>query len=252
MIKKIVIIGSGNVATQFALAFQRVNIKIEQIISRNLKSGKLLANKTNSLFKSKLKDLVKSDLIIICVNDDNIDSVVDELPDLPMIHTSGSTSMKIFKNRKNVGVIYPLQTLSTTNNTDFKTIPICVEGNNTFFEHELFLLSQRISNKVFYLNSDQRQNLHLSAVIAANFSNFCYLIAKKQLDSKNIDFELIKPLILETAKKIIHTDPKLTQTGPAKRGDKKIIQKHLEIIKDDNYKKIYKLLSNNILNEYGQ
>ena len=250
--KKIVIIGSGNVATQFALAFQRVNIKIEQIISRNLKSGKLLANKTNSLFSSKLKDLVNSDLIIICVNDDNIDSVVDELPDLPMIHTSGSTSIKIFKNRKNVGVIYPLQTISTTINTDFTTIPICVEGNNTFFEHELFLLSQRISNKVFYLNSDQRQNLHLSAVIASNFSNFCYLIAKKQLDSKNIDFELIKPLILETAKKIIHTDPKIAQTGPAKRGDKKIIEKHLEILKDDNYKKIYKLLSNNILNEYGE
>ena len=252
MIKKIVIIGSGNVATQFALAFQRVNIKIEQIISRNLKSGEFLANKINSLFSSKLKDLVKSDLIIICVNDDNIDSIVDELPDLPMIHTSGSTSIKIFKNRKNVGVIYPLQTLSTTIDTDFTTTPICVEGNNTFFEHELFILSQRISNKVFYINSDQRQNLHLSAVIASNFSNFCYLIAKKQLESKNIDFELIKPLILETAQKIIHTDPKIAQTGPAKRGDKKIIQKHLSILKDDNYKKIYKLLSNNILNEYGK
>ena len=252
MIKKIVIIGSGNVATQFALAFQRVNIKIEQIISRNLKSGKFLANKINSLFSSKLKDLVKSDLIIICVNDDNIDSIVDELPDLPMIHTSGSTSIKIFKNRKNVGVIYPLQTLSTTIDTDFTTTPICVEGNNTFFEHELFILSQRISNKVFYINSDQRQNLHLSAVIASNFSNFCYLIAKKQLESKNIDFELIKPLILETAQKIIHTDPKIAQTGPAKRGDEKIIQKHLSILKDDNYKKIYKLLSNNILNEYGK
>ena len=125
-------------------------------------------------------------------------------------------------------------------------------GTNTFFEHELFILSQRISNKVFYINSDQRQNLHLSAVIASNFSNFCYLIAKKQLESKNIDFELIKPLILETAQKIIHTDPKIAQTGPAKRGDEKIIQKHLSILKDDNYKKIYKLLSNNILNEYGK
>ena len=252
MIKKIVIIGSGNVATQFALAFERVNIKIMQIVSRNQQTGRALAKQTKSLFTSKLTNLIETDLIVICVNDDNIKSVVDQLPEIPMIHTSGSTSINVFKSQINGGVMYPLQTLSRSVDADFKTIPICIEANNNVFEDEIFLLSKRISNKVYCLNSEKRKNLHLSAVIASNFSNFCYLIAKKQLDAQNIEFELIKPLILETAKKIIDTDPKIAQTGPAKRGDKKVIQKHLEILKDDNYKKIYKLLSKNILNEYDK
>tara|TARA_B100001250_G_C19625306_1_gene711259 strand:- start:41 stop:799 length:759 start_codon:yes stop_codon:yes gene_type:complete len=252
MIKKISIIGSGNVATQFAFAFQKAHIQILQIISRNKKSGKLLAQKTNSLFTSNLNEIITTDLIIICINDDDIIPIANKLPNIPMVHTSGSKCLNIFKNKLNGGVIYPLQTLSKDIDVDFKKIPICIEANNSDFEKKIFILSKKISKNIHAINSEKRKNLHLSAVIASNFSNFCYLIAKKQLETQNLNFELLIPLILETAKKIIKTDPKITQTGPAKRGDKKVIKEHLEILKDDNYKKIYKLLSQNILNEYGK
>tara|TARA_B100001250_G_scaffold404679_1_gene421020 strand:- start:899 stop:1657 length:759 start_codon:yes stop_codon:yes gene_type:complete len=252
MIKKISFIGSGNVATHLALAFQKSNIKIIQIVSRNEKSGKLLAKHTNSLFTSNIQNLLKTDLIITCVNDDNIASIVKQIPNIPIVHTSGNNSITVFTNKLNYGVLYPLQTLNKEISIDFKNIPLCVEGNNANFEKDILKLGQKISNKVYYVNSENRKHLHLSAVIASNFSNFCYLIAKKQLDSKNLKFDLLKPLILETAQKIINTDPTLTQTGPAKRGDKKVIKQHLEILKDDNYKKIYKLLSQNILKEYGK
>ena len=92
--------------------------------------------------------------------------------------------------------------------------------------------------------------MHLAAVIASNFSNFCYLIAKKHLDNYQINFSLLAPLIKETANNITKSDPIINQTGPAKRGDKKTINKHIEMIKNKNYKKIYKLLSQNILEEY--
>ena len=252
MIKKISIVGSGNVATHLALAFQKANIKIIQVVSRNEKGGELLAKHTNSLFTSNIKSLLKTDLIIICVNDDNIASIVKQLPNIPIVHTSGNTSITVFSNKLNYGVLYPLQTLNKEIYSDFKNIPLCVEGNNANFEKDILQLGQKISNKVHFVNSEKRKHLHLSAVIASNFSNFCYLIAKKQLDSQNLNFDLLKPLILETAKKIINSDPKITQTGPAKRGDKKVIKQHLEILKDDNYKKIYKLLSQNILKEYGK
>jgi len=252
MIKKIVIIGSGNVATRFALEFKKVNIKILQIISRNKNSGQNLAKKVQALFSTNFDDLIKSDLILICVNDDNIKLIVKKLPNLPMVHTSGNKSMSILDNRSNCGVIYPLQTLNKDDDVNFKTTPICIESNNSVFENDIFLLCRKISNKVCYLNSEKRKYLHLSAVIASNFSNFCYHIAKKQLDDKNIDFELIKPLILETANKIFYTQPESSQTGPAARGDKRVIKEHLEMLKDDNYKKIYKLLSESILKAYGK
>ena len=252
MIKKISFIGSGNVATHLALAFQKVNIQIMQIVSRNEKSGKLLAKHTNALFTSNIKNLLKTDLIIICVNDDSIVSVAKQLPDVPIVHTSGNTSIKIFNDKINAGVFYPLQTFSKETPIDFKPTPLCIEGNNSSFEKKIVRLAQKISNKVYSINSEKRKHLHVSAVIASNFSNFCYLIAKKQLDSENLKFELLKPLILETAKKIINTNPALTQTGPAKRGDKKVIKQHLKLLQDDNYKKIYKLLSKNILKEYGK
>ena len=252
MIKKISFIGSGNVATHLALAFYKINIKIIQIVSRNKKSGELLAKQTNALFTSNMKNLLTTDLIIICVNDDSIASVAKQLPDIPIVHTSGNTSIKIFNDKINTGVFYPLQTFSKEIPIDFKPTPLCIEGNNSSFEKKIVRLAHKISDKVYAINSEQRKHLHLSAVIASNFSNFCYLIAKKQLDSENLNFELVKPLILETAKKIIHTNPILAQTGPSKRGDKKVIKQHLEILKDENYKKIYKLLSQNILKEYGK
>ena len=250
MVKKISIIGSGNVATQLAFAFIKASISIKQIISKNLKSGQLLAKKTNSLFNNDIKNLLKTDLIIICINDDSITNVINSLPDIPIVHTSGTTDISSFKKKKNIGVLYPIQSLNQELIADFHKIPICIEANTKSFQKKITSLAKKISQKVVYLNSTQRIHLHVSAVIASNFSNFCYIMAKKNLDNYNLDFSLLKPLIQETTRKTIHRDPLLNQTGPAKRGDKKIIKKHLTILKDENYKKIYKLLSETILKEY--
>ena len=125
MIKKITIIGSGNVATQFSLAFKKVNIEIVQIISRNKQSGKQLAKKINTSFSHSFKQILNTDLIIICVNDDEIKNVIKKLPNYPMAHTSGSTDINIFRKQKIYGVVYPLQSLNKGIQVDFQNIPIC-------------------------------------------------------------------------------------------------------------------------------
>lgn len=252
MIKKITIIGSGNIATKLSLAFKQSKLNIPQIISRNPKTGLLLAKQTESVFTNNFNNILPTDLIIICINDDHIFSVIKSLPDIAMVHTSGSTDMNVFIDKKNYGVIYPIQSFNTNLDIDFQKIPICIESNNKVLGEKLINLGNKISKKVFYLNSEKRKHIHLAAVIAANFSNFCYLIAKKYLDEQNLDFDLLKPLIIETAKKAVTQNPFLSQTGPAKRGDQKIINQHLEMLNDKNYKKIYKLLSENILMEYGK
>ncbi len=160
------------------------------------------------------------------------------------------TPIDIFTNQKNHGVIYPLQSLNQDLMIDFQNIPICVEANSESIKNKLITLSQKISKKVIILNSKKRQYLHLAAVIASNFSNYCYLLAKNILEKEKIDFDLLNPLIQYTAEKNLNQKPKINQTGPAKRGDLKTIQEHLNLISDKNYKKIYKLLSESILKEY--
>jgi len=250
MIKKITLIGSGNTATQLGVAFYAANIEVVQILSKNKTSGKNLANRLKCKFIHNPNDLEHVDLIIICVNDDNILEVVTSLPNLDVVHTSGNTSINILSDKKKYGVLYPVQSLNKEMEIDFKSIPICIEANSSILEKKLIILSQKISNNVLVLNSLKRKHLHLAAVIASNFSNYCYSIAKNILDNEDINFDLLNPLIQYTAEKNLNKNPVHNQTGPAKRGDKNTIKEHLSLLKDGNYKKIYKLLSKNILEKY--
>ena len=131
MIKTISFIGSGNVATQFALAFKSVGFQINYIHSRNEVTGEQLAKKVKATFIESISKLKKCDLIMICIHDDNIKDVIHLLPNTLIIHTSGSTSLEVFTKKKNYGVIYPLQSLSKNTHVDFTHVPICIEANTT-------------------------------------------------------------------------------------------------------------------------
>ena len=74
-----------------------------------------------------------------------------------------------------------------------------------------------------------------------------YSVATEILNQSDIPFDLLKPLIVETAQKATDSDPQNAQTGPAKRNDKNVIQKHLELLKDNpEFEKIYRFVSESI------
>ena len=74
-----------------------------------------------------------------------------------------------------------------------------------------------------------------------------YRLSEEVCQKEGIPFDILQPLILETAQKIKHTSPYLAQTGPAIRGDFETIKKHLMLLKDDEEKKeIYQLLTASI------
>lgn len=251
MIKEITIIGSGNIATQLGIALHKANFIIKQIISRNPITGKVLAQELQSQFVNSLSMIQEADLIIIATNDDSIEKVSNEIPDYPTVHTSGNTNLKALNKQNKYGVIYPVQSLHKDDDIDFKKIPICIEANSMKFKEEIIKVISKISSSIFCLNSNERKYIHLSAVIASNFSNHLYAIAKEILDKKKLNFNILKPLIIATASKIELNDPLTNQTGPAKRKDTKTINEHLKIIDNKNYKKIYKLISNNIIENHG-
>ena len=156
--------------------------------------------------------------------------------------------MNIFKNRfENFGVFYPVQTFSKTRNLDFSKIPICIEANSITLENELLELAKILSSSACVIDSEKRKFLHLSAVFASNFSNHMYDIAAEILSQKDISFDLLKPLIDETAQKAIDTGARNAQTGPAVRNDQKIIQNHIEMLKNQpEFEKIYRFVSESI------
>jgi len=239
------------VATHLALALKKAGLNILQVYSRTANSAEKLAKKVRA---ENITDLQKiksnADIYIISVADTAIEELVAQLSlkDIPVVHTSGSIQMDLLKRvSENYGVFYPLQTFSKAREVDFNNIPICIEANNSENLERLNSLAKLISDKIQCVDSDQRKILHLAAVFACNFPNFMYAIAEKITKQADIDFDILKPLIVETADKVMHIDPMKAQTGPAKRGDQKTMKEHLEMLSDfPEFKEIYKLISSEI------
>ena len=250
-IHKIVFIGAGNVATQLGNALYKNGCTISQVYSPTRKSAGTLARQLNAKAITYLKELdLTADIYIIAIKDDAIAEVVKQLalPDKLVVHTSGSLPLAVLKNvSENYGVFYPLQTFSKNKNVNFTNIPICIEANNKKTVGLLQALAHSISKNVHSITSEQRKIIHLSAVFACNFSNHMYAIAATILADHQLSFDLLKPLIAETADKIQFNDPDKMQTGPAIRGDIKTMNMHLKLLgTDKELKTIYKLLSKHI------
>jgi predicted short-subunit dehydrogenase-like oxidoreductase (DUF2520 family) len=246
----IVLIGAGNVATQLGLALKKSNHRILQVYSKHNPSAIELAKKLKSPFTTSLDEInPTADIYIISVKDDAIANVADHLrlTGKIVVHTSGSVDIESLKAcSKNYGVFYPLQTFSKSKKTDFKKVPVCLEANNKNTFKILETLAKSITNNTHKINSQQRINIHIAAVFACNFTNHFYAIADDILKSNKLSLDLIKPLIAETAEKIKNNTPLEMQTGPAIRGDKKTMEKHLKMITDKKYKQLYKLVSESI------
>jgi predicted short-subunit dehydrogenase-like oxidoreductase (DUF2520 family) len=108
-------------------------------------------------------------------------------------------------------------------------------------------LAASITDSVYELTSENRKYLHLAAVFACNFANHCYSAAADLLEKHGIPFQVMLPLIDETAEKVHHLAPWEAQTGPAVRYDENVMQKHLALLRETpNYEEIYKLMSKSI------
>lgn len=246
---KITLIGSGNVAQHLIKAFaQSELVEIVQVFSR--KKETLASLIEFDKIVDDFQDLKEADLYIIAVTDNAIAEVSAQLPfnNQLVVHTSGSASIDTLdvKNRK--GVFYPLQTFSKNAAVDFSVIPICLEAENTFDFRVLDTVAKSISKAVFPINSEQRKALHVAAVFVNNFTNHLYQIGQEICEENQVPFEILKPLIQETADKINTLNPNEAQTGPAKRNDSTTIEAHLEYLTNENQKNIYKILTQSIQN----
>ncbi len=248
-------IGAGNLATQLAKALQIEGNFISQVYSRTEKSARELGEILSAKYITEMGGIDRSaDVYFVALTDSALEEVLSHIDfgDKLVVHCSGSLPLAVLnKHSKNTGVFYPLQTFSKTRNVDFRTIPVFVEANTPENEQILSNLAGQISDSVQLLNSEKRKALHLSAVFACNFVNHLYTVSSEILRSKNIPFEVLKPLILETAQKVQDMTPESAQTGPAVRFDENIISAHLKELEVSNgYHQLYSLLSKSIFEHH--
>ena len=249
----VVILGAGNLAVHLFEALNNADqVSVVQWFNRTL--NPLESYKNRAAITNDISKLVDADVYILVISDDAISGFSEQLPihDKLVVHTSGSVGIHDLDKKHRRGVFYPLQTFSKDAEIDFKDVPICIEALDKNDLHLLKDLAEAIESPYYKINTEQRQMLHLCAVYVNNFTNQLYRIAHEISDAKGISFDVLKPLILETAKKVQTLSPYMSQTGPAKRNDKKTIKKHLKLIENKDHKAIYELLTDSIKKTHGR
>jgi predicted short-subunit dehydrogenase-like oxidoreductase (DUF2520 family) len=247
---KVVIIGSGNVATVLGTRILHAEHEIIEVISKNETHAKTLADELHCDYSNNFVNISDhADIYIIAVSDNALTdmSIQLQFQNKIAVHTAGSVSKNILQNvSKNFGVLYPLQTLRKELKADLE-IPILIDGNTGETLAAIEDFAKTISDSVQTADDSTRSQLHVAATIVNNFSNHLFALAENYCDKQKIDFKLLIPLIEETAKRTEQFSPSQMQTGPAIRRDMETIQSHLQLL--DNFpelKKIYELFTESI------
>ena len=250
---KVTLIGAGNLATQLGKSLKKAGVIISQVYSRTEDSARTLGELLEAEWLTDIKALRdEADIYIFSVKDSVLCELISEVckgrGDKLFLHTAGSMPMSCFEGKAlHYGVFYPMQTFSKTKDVDFERIPVFIEGNSIETEDVIRSLANKLSQRVIRLSSADRKYLHLAAVWACNFTNYCYTVASDILGEHGIPFDVMLPLINETTEKIQKISPKEAQTGPAVREDRNVISKQLELMNGkEDLQELYKMLSKGI------
>lgn len=248
---RVTMIGSGNVSTHLAAALKNAGHRIIQVFSPNIGHASLLAYHVGAEATDDISTInAETDLYIIAVKDDAIANIAQQLAvhQRLIVHTSGATALEVLSGiTQHAGVFYPLQTFSKEKELDFRSVPLCIEGASEAITKHLIELGQTISNNIYRVDSAQRRILHLSAVFACNFPNYLYNVAQNLLAKHQLDFNLLRPLIMETAEKVQQRFPADVQTGPAVRNDVQTMAAHEQLLQGDVFlQNLYRLLSEGV------
>jgi predicted short-subunit dehydrogenase-like oxidoreductase (DUF2520 family) len=234
MSHRVVFIGAGNLATRLSSALAEKDFKILQVYSRTQLAAKTLAMKFRAKYTVLPADITsRADIYFVALADSAWDDVLPlvDFGDRLVVHCSGSMPLSaLAKFAKNRGVFYPLQTFSKNRDVDFREIPVFIEANSEKNIDTLVQIGREISDSVSVLDSEKRLLMHIAAVFSCNFVNFFYSVAFEILKSNEISFDVLKPLIMETARKVQEMHPLQAQTGPAFRFDENIIEKHMKAL----------------------
>lgn len=253
---KIVLLGAGKLAHHLGPAFAKKSIEIVAVYNRSLDRARQLAPRLGKSVPvtDRLDELPRdADFYLLAVADQAIADLAAQLsnrfgPHLPLVHTSGATPSEVLRTASSrYGVFYPFQSFSPGREINFAQIPLCIHSED---EELLALLragAEKLSRQVYRLDDEQRAQLHVAGVFANNFVNHLIGQSHDLLAKAKIPKPILFNLIRETMEKLEQQDAASAQTGPAIRGDRETIAKHLALL-DTNpaARAVYQLITQQI------
>lgn len=251
MADRVVIIGSGNVATHLARGFKQSGCLIEQVYSRSIDHARRLASEVGvSEAIDSLADLVTdADLYIIAVADAAVAQIVEAMPPVSglVAHTSGSVPLATLAHASSrTAVLYPLQTFTREASVRLDEVPFFTEATDSDTLSAIDRFARLLSPKVFHADSARRKTLHIAGVLSCNFVNYLWDCTSQVLAVDGYDFSVVEPLIRATLDKAVALGPRASQTGPAMRCDVDVMRQHIARLEPE-MAKLYKDLTNSIL-----
>ena len=247
--QEILVIGAGNLAWHMVHILQAAGYDVT-LVSRNPDRVADWPVRVQSLAELS----VAPDLIVLAVPDDAIHQASTELANhlpsgTPIVHTSGATpTVMINSHFANRGALWPIRSLRAGEPVgDWREVPLVYHATNAALTQVLAKLTASLSDLTYELNDEQRAKLHLSAVFSNNFVTWLYEISHQLCTESGIPFEVLLPIIKNTALKQDGSSPRLSQTGAAARGDQATIDRHLHLLASHpEYAQLYQLISNAI------
>lgn len=250
---EVVLIGAGNVATVLGKRILAAGHRIVQVMSRQASNAAALADLLGATAVNDNNPLYReADVYLIAVSDSAMSQLDKQvwLGDKLVLHTAGAVSIDVLQHLSSrYGVLYPLQSLRKEMMDAELAIPLLIEGNNENVLEDIRSFAATISNSVQAIGEEDRFKLHVAAVMVNNFTNHLYALASAFCQKEHLDFQLLHPMILETANRLLQHDPGEMQTGPAIRKDISTLEKHLRLLA--NHPKqhhIYLKMTDSIMN----
>jgi predicted short-subunit dehydrogenase-like oxidoreductase (DUF2520 family) len=252
---KVVIIGSGNVATVMGSRIAAAGHTILQVVGRREEPAALLAAEWGCGSTTRWEAVNReADIYIVSISDKALPGLGDllQLPGRLVVHTAGAVAGNVLQNvSARCGVLYPLQSLRS-GIRPFPEFPLLIMANQLQDLPVIEAFARTIASQVREMDDVTRLKLHVAAILVNNFPNFLYTQASVFCAAEKLDFSLLLPLVRETTDRMTAYPPQDVQTGPAVRGDGSTIQQHLKIL--NNYQDItelYRLFTIQIEQFYG-
>lgn len=249
------IIGTGNTAWFMATRLVKAGHSCKGVFGRQKERAQQLARAINAPLLNDVKDVQDdADCCILAITDHAITEVAHNFSfeKTTLIHTAGSLSRTVLEPfAKHAGVIWPIYSIVKDNLPIHRDIPMTIKGTSEHSEELLEELASSITDIYYTVSWEQRQWLHLCAVLCNNFTNHMMAVSEQICNKQHIPFSLLYPIVSQTAERIRQTSPRILQTGPAKRGDDATISKHIELLQQNpDWQELYKAISTSIEKMY--
>ncbi len=251
---RVLLVGTGRTAFHLGHALVRGKARLTGVMGRDPERTAALAHELACAPLAPGPPLPACDLVLLAVSDDAIGAVAKRLPRTAAViaHTSGAQSMAVLGKPAHGGVLWPIQSLSPGAPADLAHVPLVIDSSDADARKVMLAVAHRISDRVLELPHKQREALHMAAVLASNFPVFLFARAQRILQERNLPPDLLTPLWRSVAQKAADAGPDATLTGPARRGDRKTLGKHLDLLKGDReLRRAYALLTRMILAANG-